>query len=211
MAVVFLVVLIVIFIGAFAFFFNNYNKFKRVPSRGNMTGYDAANLVNTKYNLENSIIEKKGSFTDTFDYKKKVIKLSSLVFHQATVYSQAMGYYIAMQVVMDQDRECLIKYKKQVEPYYYILIAASYFGIVLLAFSTINYGYLIGTLTMCVMYQLTFFRTDLDVIERVKREFVGEDTNLSKALDNLALLNLAFGVLYIRVLVDKLVELVKGH
>ena len=203
------ILLITLFLISFVIFYNSYNEYKKTLSRGNKTGYDASLEVTKKYELDCYIIEKKGEFTDNYNYNKKVIKLSSIVFHDNNNYSVAMGYFIAMQAILDKENNILFKMKKLFEPLYYFLITVSYICIFLLAFTNFNILYLIVMLVLCFTYQLVFLRTNLDIIRRIKNNFVTNDIDLVHALDSLCFIDIAFGVLYIRVLIDKMVDFIK--
>ena len=203
------IILVGLFLIAFVIFYSSYNQFKKSPSKRDLTGFDAAQAVTRDYNLDNYIIEKKGSFTD--NYSKKVIKLSSLVFHDNNNYSVAMGYYIAMQAVLEKENNSLFKIRKLFEPLYYILITISYLGIILLAFANLDVMFLVTTLGLCLVYELVFLKQNIDIINRIKNRYAKNDSDLSNALDSLYLIDISFGILYIRVLIDKLIDLIKSR
>ena len=142
MGTIIFIIIIAIFLIAFILFYGNYNQYKKITSKNDTTGYDSALEVTRKYNIDSYIIEKKGCFTDNYNYNKKVIKLSSIVFHDNNSYSVAMGYFIAFQAVLDKEKNSLFKLKKLFEPLYYFLIAASYICLILLAFANLNSLYL---------------------------------------------------------------------
>ena len=201
--------IIAIFLVTFVIYQANYQKYRNIETK-DKTGYDTSLDVTRKYNIDSYIIEKRGNYTDNYNYNKKVIKLSSLVFHDNNAYSAAMGYFIAYQSVLDKENNSLFKIKKLFEPLYYFLIAASYIGIILLALAKLDTKYLIITLGLCLIYQLVFLKTNLDIIKRVKEEFE-IDEDISNALDSLYLIDISFGVLYIRVLIDNVIELIKNR
>ena len=206
MSDIFLIILIALYFINFIMYYDSFKKYKKVSTKGK-TGYDAASEVLKKYDSDNYIIEQRGNFTDNYNYNKKVIKLSSLVFHDDNQYSVAMGYFIAMQGVFDKEKNVLFKLKKTLEPIYYFLITLCYIFILLLAFSSINSTYFLTLLGLCFVYQLVFLKTNIDIINRVKKEFRVDVSSI----ENLYLIDMAFGVLYIRVLIDKLLDLIKNR
>jgi Zn-dependent membrane protease YugP len=153
METIIFIVLIALFIMAFVLFYSSYNQYKKSPSKGDLTGFDAAQAVTRDYNLDNYIIEQRGSYTDNYNYNKKVIKLSSIVFHDNNNYSVAMGYFIAMQAVLDKENNKMFKIRKLFEPLFYALMAISYLGIVLLAFANLDVMFLITILGLCLIYE----------------------------------------------------------
>ena len=204
---VLLIIFIAVYLIALFMFLNNYNKYKRIPSRNNTIGYDSALKVKEKYNLDNYIIEKKGSFTD--NYNKKVIKLSSIVFHESSLYSEAIGYYIAMQAVLDKENNALFRVQKMLEPFYYFMMSIAYFELLLLAFTSFNILYLVVTLGLCILYGFLCLNNSLVIIDRLKKEFIGDNNELKKAIEWLYLFDITLGLLYLRVLIDNLVDMIK--
>ena len=209
METIIFIVLIALFLMAFVLFYNSYNQYKKSPSKRDLTGFDAAQAVTRDYNLDNYIIEQRGSYTDNYNYNKKVIKLSSLVFHDNNSYSAAMGYFIAMQAVLDKENNKMFKIRKLFEPLFYALMSLSYLGIVLLAFANLDLMFLITILGLCLIYELVFVKQNLDIINRIKSRYAKNDSDLVGALSTFYIIDMAFGVLYIRVLIDKLIDLIK--
>ncbi len=201
-----LIILIALFLISFVYYYNNYNSFKKQSTK-EKTGYDSALEVTRKYNIDSYIIEKRGSFTDSYNYNKKVIKLSSIVFHDNNQYSVAMGYFIAMQGVLDKENNTLFRIKKLLEPAYYFIITLSYLMIFLLAFSNLNILYPVTLLGISLIYQLVFLKTNIDLINRIKKEFKYKED----IIDSFMILDMAFGVLYIKVLIDKLIDLIRNR
>ena len=211
MDTILLIILITLFLIAFVIFYGGYNQYKKIPSKRDLTGFDAAQAVTRDYKLDNYIIEKRGSYTDNYNYNKKVIKLSSLVFHDNNCYSVAMGYFMAMQAVLDKENNKILKIRKLFEPLFYILMAISYLGIILLAFANLNVMFLITTLGLCLVYELVFLKQNLDIINRIRNRYAKNDSDLSSALETFYIIDMAFGVLYIRVLIDKVIDLIKNR
>ena len=206
MASIIFIILVALFLINFIIFYNGYQKYKGVPT-DDKTGYDAALETLRKYKLDNYIIEQRGSFTDNYHYNKKVIKLSSLVFHDNNSYSVVMGYFMAMQAVLDKEKNSLFKFKKLLEPAYYFCITLSYFAIIMLAFSNLNIMYPVTLLGFSLIYQLVFLKNNIDIINRIKKDFKVDD----ESIKYLYFLDIAFGVIYIKVLIDKLIELIRNR
>ena len=206
MANIVFIILVALFLITFVIFNSNYQKYKGIKTQ-DKTGYDSALEILRKYDLDNYIIEQKGSFTDNYNFNKKVIKLSSLVFHDNNAYSVAMGYFTAMQAVLHKENNSLYKIKKLLEPAYYFCITLSYLAIIMLAFSNLNIMYPVTLLGLSLIYQLAFLKINIDIISRIKKEC---RVNVG-AIESLYLLDMAFGVIYIRVLIDKVVEFIKNR
>ena len=205
MAGVLFIIFVALYIIVSFLYYTNYQKYRGVPTT-DKTGYDAALEVLRTHNLDNYIIEQKGSFTDNYNCNKRVIKLSSLVFHDNNAYSVIMGYFIAYQAILDKENGPAFKIKKLLEPFYYVLITISYLVIIMLAFSDLDVLYPALLLGTCLLYQLVFIKPNIDIINAVKKEY-----KVDNSINMFYFIDMFLGVIYIKVLVDKLVELIKNR
>ena len=71
---------------------SSYSRYKKILNSKDNTGYDTARKILDKNNLEDvMILETKGNLTDHYDPNRKVIRLSTRVFHDASVASVAVA------------------------------------------------------------------------------------------------------------------------
>ena len=70
----------------------NYNKYKQIANKQELTGYDVARSILDKHDLKDMyIVETKGNLTDHYDPNKKVVRLSSDIYHGKTIAAMAVA------------------------------------------------------------------------------------------------------------------------
>ena len=71
---------------------SSYSRYKKILNSKDNTGYDTARKILDKNNLEDvMILETKGNLTDHYDPKRKVIKLSTDIYHGSSIASAAVA------------------------------------------------------------------------------------------------------------------------
>ena len=106
-----------------------------------ISGFEVARNILDKHQLDDMyIVEKKGYFTDVFDTKQNVIRLSSPVFHNDSVYSLAISSYFATKAFLFNEGVKSVKFKLLIDNFIKILTNFVYLlllvGIVLNSFPT---------------------------------------------------------------------------
>lgn len=83
---------------------SSYNKYKRINNDKKMTGFDVARMILDKNGLSDMyIVETKGNLTDHYDPKRKIVKLSSEVFHGDSIASMAVAAHEVGHAIQDKD------------------------------------------------------------------------------------------------------------
>lgn len=171
----YLLIIIIIVIGLSLYkYFNIYIKAKNVYIKDDLTGYDIARKILDKNMLDDIyIVEVKGKFNDHFDYKQKVVRLSSEVYHISNMYSMAMASFIAMQAVLQKENNQSFYLKKAIEPIYRIILIMSYLFL-LISLLSLSYGFVLGVvfLAVCLLYQVIFLKINFDITKRLENDLI---------------------------------------
>lgn len=81
----------------------SYSKYKQYLNNKDLTGYDVARKILDKNNLQNIIIlETKETLGDHYDPKKKVIKLSTDIYHGSSIASLAVAAHECGHAIQDK-------------------------------------------------------------------------------------------------------------
>ena len=97
---------------AFIVFYNIFKKYNSIDNKKEVSGFEVARDILDKHQLENMyIVERKGVFTDTFDSKQNVIRFSTPVFHNDSIYSLAISSYIATKAFLFNKDDKTVKIK----------------------------------------------------------------------------------------------------
>ncbi len=111
MSIIFLLAAIVITMGAQAKVSSNFNKYSRIKNRRGISGAEAARIVLDANGLEDVQIEQiRGTLTDHYDPRKRVLRLSQSVYgvdsvaavsvacHEAGHAIQHAGFYAPLKI-----------------------------------------------------------------------------------------------------------------
>ena len=112
---------------AYVLIVHTYKKYNTENNNKELSGFEIARNILDKHNLEDMyIIEKRGMFTDTYDSKQNVVRLSTPVFHEESVYSLAVASYLATKSYLYNKQDKTIKTKIIVDNFINILITFIY-------------------------------------------------------------------------------------
>ena len=94
-----------------------FKKYKQQDNKKKISGMEITRNVLDDNKLEKVyVIERKEKIMDVYDYRKKVVRLSSEVFHENSLYALAVGAYVGMHGVYDKKNNSLNKFVETVKP-----------------------------------------------------------------------------------------------
>ena len=107
-----LIILYLIPLICYIIIYNIYNKYNNIDNKKELSGFEVARNILDKHKLEEIyIVEKRGLFTDTYDSNQNVIRFSTSVFHEESMYSLALASYIATKAFLYNKDDKTIKIK----------------------------------------------------------------------------------------------------
>lgn len=81
----------------------SYSKYKKVLNNKDLSGYDVARKILDKNGLNNiAILETKGNLSDHYDPTRKVIKLSTDIYHGSSIASAAVAAHECGHAIQDK-------------------------------------------------------------------------------------------------------------
>lgn len=152
---------------------SSYNKYSKIKNKRNITGYEAARYILDKNALNNiDIIETKGYLTDHYDPSKKIIKLSSPVYHHDTIGSVAVACHECGHAIQDKENYSLMRIRATLIPVVNFSSYAGYIAIILgIFFSATNLIWL-GILAevIILLFQLITLPIEINASKRALKE-----------------------------------------
>ncbi len=125
-AIIFIVVLLIPCI-CFSIISFVQAKYKDVNNFKSLSGFEVARKILDENGLNNMyIVEIKGDLNDHYDYKQKVIRLSSDVYHGETLTGAAVAARICSYALLDKDKSGFIQFKYTINPIITIGIYLAY-------------------------------------------------------------------------------------
>lgn len=151
----------------------NYKIYKGHVNAKNKTGYDTARTILDANNLNDiDVIETKGTLTDHYDPNRKVIRLSSRVFHDASVASVAVAAHECGHAIQDKEGYNFLRIRSFLVPFVNFSTRLGYIVVFIgLLFSSYNVAMIgIALLMAMLLFQLVTLPVEFNASNRAKKE-----------------------------------------
>lgn len=148
---------------------SSYNRYKRVENSKKKSGFEVAREILDKNGLEDIyIVEIKGELTDHYDPTKKVVRLSTDIFHGETIASAAVAAHECGHAIQDKESYTFLKIRSAIYPVVNVATSISYYiillGFLMQAFQLIYLGI---ALTCCgLLFQVVTLPVEFDASHR---------------------------------------------
>lgn len=162
---------------------NSYNKYKNTKCNSDLSGQEVARIILDNNNLSNiHVVEVKGNLTDHYDPSRKVIRLSSEVFHGTSIASVSIAAHEVGHAIQDKENYFLFNLRSMIVPIVNFITYIGYFVSIIAILVSIT-GYLkIGILIILatLVFQLVTLPVEFDASKRAliqlkKNNIVTED------------------------------------
>lgn len=154
---------------------STYAKYSKKPTSSQMTGAEVARKIldeNGLYHVQ--IGETRGTLTDHYDPRNKVIKLSSDIYHGRSMAASAVAAHEVGHAIQDQEEYAFLKFRSALVPIAnfgsnisFILILA---GIFLYMSELILFGIIF--MSAAVLFQLVTLPVEFDASNRAMTQLV---------------------------------------
>lgn len=156
-----------------AFVSSSYSKYSKIKNERGVTGAEAARYILDKNGLNNVyVVETGGHLTDHYDPTRKVIKLSSNVYKDASIGAVAVACHECGHAIQDKENYTFMRIRSKLVPIVNFSSYAGYFAIILgMLFSSQNLIWL-GILmeVIILLFQLITLPVEIDASKRALRE-----------------------------------------
>ncbi len=110
----------------------NYSKYREIKVNKNLTGLDVARTILDKNGLGHVLIlEAQGELTDHYDPKKKIVKLSTDIYHGNSIASVAVAAHECGHAIQDKNGYFFLKIRHSMIPFVNISSKAGYFAVLI--------------------------------------------------------------------------------
>lgn len=159
----------IITIAADAFVNSNYRRYKKMKTDQGLTGCEVARKILDANGLEKVyVVETKGFLSDHYDPSRKVVRLSSEVFHGSSVATTAIAAHEVGHAIQDRDNYKFIRIRGILVPFvnfsskfgYVVLLIGLIFGLMDLAWAGI------GLLLLILVFQLLTLPVEFNASSR---------------------------------------------
>ncbi len=195
---------LIITLGASLYVKFNYSRFSKVSTKKGITGREAAQEILDKNGLNDIyIVETKGNLTDHYDPSRKVIRLSSEVFHGESISSVSVAAHECGHAIQDKVGYTFMRIRSKIVPIVNISSRVGYIviviGIVMQSLNLIWTGIILESAIL--LFQLVTLPVEIDASRRALIELQNlnllnsEEVSGSKKVLRAAALTYVAGVL----------------
>lgn len=147
----------------------SYRKYKKVATKSGLQGCEVARRILDSNNLQNvDIVETTGELTDHYDPTRKVIRLSSDIYHGATVASSSVAAHECGHAVQDKEGYFFLRLRAALVPVVNFSSKAGYIAILIgLIFGYLELAWLGIFLELAILlFQLITLPVELNASKR---------------------------------------------
>ncbi len=174
---------------------NRYNKYRKKGNEKDLTGQEIARMILDKNGLDDIYVtEVKGTLTDHYDPRRKVVRLSTEVFHGTSIAACSVAAHEVGHAIQDREGYFFIKVRGFIFP---LVSFASKFGYIVIIigflFNMMNLAWGgVGLLLLILIFQLITLPVEFNASSRAlielktnkilnKNELVGSQDMLKAA------------------------------
>lgn len=195
----------------------SYAKYKRISNKNNLTGFDVARKILDNNDLSDvHIVEVSGNLTDHYDPTRKVVRLSSDIFHNTTIAALSVAAHECGHAIQDKENYVFMRIRTMLVP---LVNFISYLGYIVIFITLIigmtgyfYYGILLVVAT--IIFQLVTLPVEFDAsrralkeIDRLKLTSDGEKEGTKEVLTSAALTYVASAISQILSLIRLIIML----
>ena len=170
----YLIIFISIFITTLSQIFISlaYSKYKKILNNKDLSGYDVARKILDSNNLDNiMILETRGNLTDHYDPQRKVIKLSTDIYHGSSIAGAAVAAHECGHAIQDKMKYTPMRIRSTLVPFVNICTRIGYLAIVIgiiFSYTLIEVG--IVLLLSMLVFQLITLPVEFNASHRAIKE-----------------------------------------
>lgn len=151
---------------------SSYRKYKKILNNKDLTGFDVAREILNKEGLNDiMILETKGNLTDHYDPKRKVVKLSTDIYHGSSIASLAVAAHECGHAIQDKDKYTPMRIRSSLVPVVNLCTRIGYFAIaigVFFSYTLIEVGIIL--LFSMLAFQLITLPVEFNASKRALKE-----------------------------------------
>ncbi len=151
----------------------NYKKYKEVLVKKKYTGFDTAREILDKNGLTDVLIlEVQGELTDHYDPKKKVVSLSTDIYHGSSIASVAVAAHECGHALQDKEGYTFLKIRHTLIPFVKFSSIAGYIAIAISLLAGILDLLWVGIALECVilLFQLVTLPVEFNASNRALKQ-----------------------------------------
>lgn len=192
---------------------HRYSKYSKVKNSRGITGVEVAQAILKENGLENVyVVETKGYMSDHFDPNQNVVRLSSEVFHGATLSALAIAAHEVGHAIQHKEGNFFMNLRKFIFPVVSLSSKFGYIAICLGIFLEITEMSYLGIIMLCciLFFQLITLPVEFDASKKAMENLEKYQLLLSNERSGAGKVLGAAALTYVAGLITTLIEIVRA-
>ena len=190
----------------------SYRKYKNIENSKGLTGFDVARKILDENGLKDIYVtEVRGNLTDHYDPVRKVIRLSTDIFHGKTIASSSVAAHEVGHAIQDKEGYSFMRFRSMMFPLvrfssyggYIAILVGALFGLM----DLIWFG--IGLEIVILLFQIITLPVEVNASRRALKELDYAHFFTSKELDDGKVMLTAAALTYVASILTTLLELLR--
>jgi Zn-dependent membrane protease YugP len=199
-------------LGAQLFLNNSYGKYKKVGNKKGLTGFEVARKILDENGLDKVyVVEAKGLLSDHYDPRRKVVRLSTEIFHGDSIASVSVAAHEAGHAIQDKEGYFYLKFRSFLVPFVNMGTKLGYFailiGFITGAINMINLGIIL--LLSMLLFQIITLPVEFNASKRARLELGNHNLLEPKELDQSSNMLLAAALTYVASVLTTLLQILR--
>ena len=153
----------------------NYKKYLKYGVKTKLTVQEVARKILDANGLKDvHIVETKGELTDHYDPSRKVVRLSTSIFHEDSISSVGVAAHECGHAIQDKEGYSFMRIRSALVPFVNLVTYLGYFGLIVSIIGGLT-GYLkisILILAVTILFQLVTLPVEFDASKRAKEQLI---------------------------------------
>ena len=170
-------------LGAQIFVKSSYSKYKKIETKSRLDGFEVARRILDSNGLNNvDIVEVQGELSDHYDPKRKVVRLSSDIFHGSTVAAASVAAHECGHAVQDKENYFFLRFRSALVPFANISSHVGYIAVVIgLIFGYMKLAWIGIALEMVILlFQIITLPVEFNASSRAAK-FLAKEALIEKS------------------------------
>lgn len=187
-----------------------YKKYKKQANTKKISGSEVARTILDANGLNDIyVVETTGELTDHYDPTRKVIKLSTDIFHGETIAAMAVAAHECGHAIQDKENYTFMRIRHMLVPIVNLVSYMGYFSIFVGFLAGLTGYLLIGIITLCAttLFQLVTLPVEFDASKRANEQILKQ--NLETNNDGIKSMLSAAAFTYVASLISSILNLLR--
>ena len=191
---------------------SSYSKYKKKENKRGISGFEVARKILDENGLkEVYVTEVRGNLTDHYDPGRKVIRLSTDIFHGTTIASASVAAHEVGHALQDKENYSFMKFRSMMFPLVNISSYGGYFAILIgIIFGLVDLIWLGVALEIIILlFQIITLPVEFNASARAKEKLKQYNLLDSKELEGSSKMLRAAALTYVASVITTLLQVLR--